>query len=108
MIRIVDAVASSSKIEAVASPGAAPSRPGFSSQREGIDVMRFGAPEVQAGWVQGRTVVLAAASVITMGPDGDLVGDIVISDATALWRWALVRGPMWETTPCGSTHRARW
>jgi 5-methylthioadenosine/S-adenosylhomocysteine deaminase len=40
--------------------------------------MRFGAPEVQAGWVQGRTVVLGAASVITMGPDGDLVGDIVI------------------------------
>ena len=42
--------------------------------------MRLGDPEVQDGWVKGRTVVMAGASVITMGPDGDFVGDIVIRD----------------------------
>ena len=40
--------------------------------------MRLGEPEVRDGWQQGRTVVLAGASIITMGPEGDLVGDIVI------------------------------
>jgi cytosine/adenosine deaminase-related metal-dependent hydrolase len=42
--------------------------------------MRFGAPEVQAGWVEGRTIVVAGASVITMGPNGDFVGDVVLRD----------------------------
>lgn len=42
--------------------------------------MRLGEPEVGDGWVEGRTVVLAGASVITMGPDGDLVGDVVMRD----------------------------
>lgn len=42
--------------------------------------MRVGEPEVSDGWVRGRTVVLAGASVITGGPDGDLVGDVVIRD----------------------------
>ena len=42
--------------------------------------MRLGDPEVRDGWVKGRTVVLTGASVITMGPEGDFVGDIVIRD----------------------------
>jgi 5-methylthioadenosine/S-adenosylhomocysteine deaminase len=42
--------------------------------------VRLGDPEVGDGWVNGRTVVLSGASVITMGPDRDLVGDIVIRD----------------------------
>lgn len=42
--------------------------------------MRFGSPEVKAGWVEGRTIVVAEASVITTGPDGDLVGDVVLRD----------------------------
>jgi 5-methylthioadenosine/S-adenosylhomocysteine deaminase len=42
--------------------------------------MRLGRPEVVDGWVKGRAVVLEGASVITMGPDGDFVGDIVIRD----------------------------
>lgn len=42
--------------------------------------MRLGEPEVRDGWDEGRTVVLAGASVITMGPEGDLVGDVVIRD----------------------------
>ncbi len=42
--------------------------------------MRLGDPGVRDGWVKGRTVVMAGASVITMGPDGDFVGDIVIRD----------------------------
>ena len=43
-------------------------------------MMEVGEPEVTHGWVSGRTVVLTEASVITMGPDGDLVGDVVIRD----------------------------
>ena len=42
--------------------------------------MRLGEPGVREAWVRGRSVVLTGASVITMGPDGDLVGDIVIRD----------------------------
>lgn len=42
--------------------------------------VRLGEPEVQDGWVAGRSVVLAGASVITMGPEGDFVGDVVIRD----------------------------
>jgi cytosine/adenosine deaminase-related metal-dependent hydrolase len=40
--------------------------------------MRLGTPEVTAGWTEGRTIVLAGASIITMGPLGDLVGDLVL------------------------------
>lgn len=40
--------------------------------------MRLGEPGVRDGWLEGRTIVLAGASVITMGPEGDLVGDIVL------------------------------
>ena len=43
-------------------------------------MMRFGAPEVEAGWVEGRTIVVADASVITIGPEGDFVGDVVMRD----------------------------
>jgi predicted amidohydrolase YtcJ len=42
--------------------------------------VRLGEPEVTNGWVNGRTVVLAGASIITMGPDGDFLGDVVIRD----------------------------
>ena len=42
--------------------------------------MRLGAAEVREAWNVGRTIVLGGASVITMGPDGDLVGDLVIRD----------------------------
>lgn len=42
--------------------------------------MRLGEPVIPEAWVHGRTVVLGGASVITMGPDGDLVGDVVIRD----------------------------
>ena len=42
--------------------------------------MRLGEREVRDGWAEGRTVVLAGASVITMGPEGDVVGDVVIRD----------------------------
>ena len=42
--------------------------------------MRLGEPEVRDGWVEGRTVFLSGASVVTMGPDDDLVGDVVIRD----------------------------
>ena len=42
--------------------------------------VKLGDPDVGDGWVKGRTVVLAGASVITMGPDGDLVGDVVVRD----------------------------
>ena len=44
------------------------------------EALKLGQPAVQDGWKEGRTVVLAGASVITMGPDGDLVGDVVIHD----------------------------
>jgi 5-methylthioadenosine/S-adenosylhomocysteine deaminase len=40
----------------------------------------LGEPAVHDGWMKGRAVVLAGAGVITMGPDGDLVGDIVVRD----------------------------
>lgn len=40
--------------------------------------------------MKGRAVVQAGASVITLGPDGDLVGDIVIRDDRIV-RAALVR-----------------
>ena len=46
----------------------------------GFESVRLGEPAVRDGWVKGRPVVLAGASVITMGPDGDLVGDVVIRD----------------------------
>lgn len=42
--------------------------------------MRLGAPEVEAGWSPARTVVFTDASVVTMGPAGDLVGDVVLRD----------------------------
>jgi cytosine/adenosine deaminase-related metal-dependent hydrolase len=42
--------------------------------------MNLGEPGVRDGWVPGRTVVRAGASVITMGPHGDLVGDVVVRD----------------------------
>jgi cytosine/adenosine deaminase-related metal-dependent hydrolase len=42
--------------------------------------MRLGEADVREGWLTGRTVVLEAASIITMGPGGDLVGDVVIRD----------------------------
>lgn len=42
--------------------------------------LRLGEPVVGEGWLKGRTIVLERASVITMGPVGDLVGDVVIRD----------------------------
>ena len=50
----------------------------------GFEFVRLGEPAVGDGWVQGRTVVLAGASVITMGPGGDLVGDVVVRDGRIL------------------------
>src|ERR687885_1955059 len=41
--------------------------------RKRVHNVRLGEPELTDGWVNGRTVVLAGASVITMGPDGDFV-----------------------------------
>ena len=43
-----------------------------------MGAMRFGSSEARAGWVVGRTIVIADASIITMGSAGDLVGDIVL------------------------------
>ncbi len=45
-----------------------------------MGAMRFGSSEARAGWVLGRTIVIADASIITMGSTGDLVGDIVLRD----------------------------
>lgn len=45
-----------------------------------FESVRLGEPAVRNGWAKGRTAVLAGASVITMGPSGDLVGDVVIRD----------------------------
>jgi hypothetical protein len=55
--------------------------------------VRFGGQEVEASWIHGRTIVLARASIITLGPTVSSSGKSSFA-ATTSRPWTSTQGAM--------------